>query len=86
MRYYFVVKEKNLGDRIALLLLASYRDLNFELHYHWHEASITHPQSERFNDLKEAEGIAEQFSGEVKSIPIKIYDWLVEMRKLDEGN
>ena len=84
MKYYFVIKEKTLEDRVALMVLACYRDLNFEVHRHWHEESITHPESERFNDREEAESLAEQFFGQVKMVPKEVYEWLQDKRRLDD--
>ncbi len=78
--YYFVVKEKMVDNRPALLFLTHGDD-----GVYWHEESLLHPDTFRFDDLEDArEARRIHRDGKIKRLPKKIYRWLRDELKLDE--
>jgi hypothetical protein len=82
--YYFIAKFPEVNARPATLLLAGYCDIAGTKHPYWHEESILHPETERFEDAEEAKERAERVGGRVCGILKSVYHWLIEQKKLDE--
>ncbi len=80
--YYFITNELEVNKRY--LLLAGYCNIAGEIHSYWHEESLLHPETERFEVAEEAEQRAKQVGGRVRAVSKSIYHWLLEQKKLDE--